>query len=317
MNVSRCKFFVNQDLKQVLTLTLTMRQKLLFIFPATVLIIFLTLYGSAENDYTKEEESKYEPAIRLIGHRLLLSARDTRSRVLPIKKLSKTEFQIEFENQLSLEPDSIFTIISKTREFASLPANYTANVFDCSKNEIVYSFAMFNIDSNNIVPCIGRTLPKNCYYINIKFLSSAAANKKYLLAGSLLLFTLLACLAYSYFRKKKNLAISEKEATVPDQNAIQIGKFNFYVDQRHLEIDGERIELTDKETKLLHIFASAPNEIIDRQNLQKEVWENEGVIVTRSLDVFISKLRKKLEKDPSVKLVNVHGKGYKLELHVI
>jgi len=43
------------------------------------------------------------------------------------------------------------------------------------------------------------------------------------------------------------------------------------------------------------------------------VWENEGVIVTRSLDVFISRLRKKLEKDPNVRLTNVHGKGYKLE----
>jgi DNA-binding response OmpR family regulator len=161
---------------------------------------------------------------------------------------------------------------------------------------------------------MGRTLPKNCYYINIKFLTSAASNKKFILAGALLFFMLLAYLAYSYFKKKKSLANSEKEATLPDQNAIQIGKFNFYFDQRHLEIHRERIELTDKETKLLHIFASAPNEIIDRQDLQKEVWENEGVIVTRSLDVFISKLRKKLEKDPNVKLVNVHGKGYKLEL---
>ncbi|HZI54739.1 MAG TPA: winged helix-turn-helix domain-containing protein, partial [Chitinophagaceae bacterium] len=45
-----------------------------------------------------------------------------------------------------------------------------------------------------------------------------------------------------------------------------------------------------------------------------KVWENEGVIVTRSLDVFISKLRKKLERGSGVKLVNVHGKGYKLEI---
>ena len=55
------------------------------------------------------------------------------------------------------------------------------------------------------------------------------------------------------------------------------------------------------------------NTIIYREQLQKDVWENEGVIVTRSLDVFISKLRKKLEKDPAIRIVNVHGKGYKLE----
>ncbi|MEN0056487.1 MAG: helix-turn-helix domain-containing protein [Mucilaginibacter sp.] len=57
------------------------------------------------------------------------------------------------------------------------------------------------------------------------------------------------------------------------------------------------------------MFAQAPNEIIDRNRLQKEVWEDEGVIVGLSLDTFISKLRKKLENDPSVKLVSIHGKG--------
>jgi DNA-binding response OmpR family regulator len=44
------------------------------------------------------------------------------------------------------------------------------------------------------------------------------------------------------------------------------------------------------------------------------VWENESVLVGRSLDVFISKLRKKLEADPTIRIVNIHGKGYKLEV---
>jgi len=291
-----------------------MRHTLLFIFPATVLIVLLTVYGNTESNYTGTKDSNYQPALRLIGHKLLLSAGDTRSRVLPIKKLSETAFQIQFEDPLSLEPDSIFDIISRTVKFASLPAHYTANVFDCSKNEIVYSFAMADIDSNSIVPCLGRTLPKDCYYININFATSSGPNKTFIVTGGLVLLMLLAYLAYFFYKRKKKIPISESESTVAGKNEINIGKFIFHADQRHLEIDGERIELTDKETKLLHIFALAPNEIIDRQKLQKEVWENEGVIVTRSLDVFISKLRKKLEKDSNIKLVNVHGKGYKLEL---
>jgi DNA-binding response OmpR family regulator len=44
----------------------------------------------------------------------------------------------------------------------------------------------------------------------------------------------------------------------------------------------------------------------------KEVWEDEGVIVGRSLDMFVSKLRKKLQADPCISILNVHGKGYKL-----
>ena len=72
--------------------------------------------------------------------------------------------------------------------------------------------------------------------------------------------------------------------------------------------------LTTKESKILHILALQQNQIIDRDKLQKEVWENEGVIVGRSLDMFISKLRKKLEQDEQVKITNVHSRGYKLEV---
>ena len=95
---------------------------------------------------------------------------------------------------------------------------------------------------------------------------------------------------------------------------IRIGKYHFYSDKQYLTYNSEQIELTSKESKLLYIFASTPNEIIDRNRLQKEIWEDEGIIVGRSLDVFISKLRKKLENDSTVKLVNIHGKGYKLEI---
>jgi DNA-binding response OmpR family regulator len=73
-------------------------------------------------------------------------------------------------------------------------------------------------------------------------------------------------------------------------------------------------ELTAKENKLLLIFARSPNAVIERTRLQKEIWEDEGVIVGRSLDMFISKLRKKLETDPSIQLINIHGKGYRLEV---
>ena len=58
----------------------------------------------------------------------------------------------------------------------------------------------------------------------------------------------------------------------------------------------------------------SPNEAVERSRLQKEIWEDEGVIVGRSLDMFISKLRKKLEFDPNIKIVVIRGKGYKLEI---
>jgi DNA-binding response OmpR family regulator len=83
---------------------------------------------------------------------------------------------------------------------------------------------------------------------------------------------------------------------------------------RKLLMNGNTIDLTRTETRVLGIFALSPNEAIERSRLQKEIWEDEGVIVGRSLDMFISKLRKKMEIDPSIELVNIHGKGYRLEI---
>ena len=69
-----------------------------------------------------------------------------------------------------------------------------------------------------------------------------------------------------------------------------------------------------KEAKLLSIFATRQNDLISREELLKKVWEDDGVFTGRSLDMFISKLRKKLKNDPCVQITNVHGKGYKLEI---
>ena len=68
-------------------------------------------------------------------------------------------------------------------------------------------------------------------------------------------------------------------------------------------------------SELLTIFVGRPNQVIKRDELIKRVWEDHGVFVGRSLDTYISKLRKKIKEDPSLKLTNIHGVGYKLEVH--
>jgi hypothetical protein len=89
MNVKECKFFVIQALNSVIALT--MKLKSLFIFPIAAVIVFLTVYGSTGNGKNRVEETNYQTALRLIGHKLLLSAGDTKSRVMPVKQLSDDE----------------------------------------------------------------------------------------------------------------------------------------------------------------------------------------------------------------------------------
>lgn len=93
-----------------------------------------------------------------------------------------------------------------------------------------------------------------------------------------------------------------------------LGKFLFDVKSQHLLLGSEVITLTDKECRILELLNESFGELIPRETLMEKIWINEGVITGRSLDMFVSKLRKKLSSDPELKITNVHGKGYKLEI---
>ena len=113
---------------------------------------------------------------------------------------------------------------------------------------------------------------------------------------------------------------------VPEQNQNQpiikdplselaaIGKFSFDAKDQRLLLEGEAIPLTDKECMVLVLLHQNFGELIPRETLMQKVWIDEGVITGRSLDMFVSKLRKKLSSDPELSITNVHGKGYKLEI---
>ena len=72
------------------------------------------------------------------------------------------------------------------------------------------------------------------------------------------------------------------------------------------------IKLTTKESELLELLCRHKNEILERNYALKAIWIDDNYFNARSMDVYITKLRKYLKKDPSVKILNVHGKGYKL-----
>jgi hypothetical protein len=104
-------------------------------------------------------------------------------------------------------------------------------------------------------------------------------------------------------------AISKE--SVPELDAL--GKFLFNTKGQRLLLGSEVISLTDKECKVLELLHKNFGELIPRETLMQEVWINDGVITGRSLDMFISKLRKKLSVDPDLRITNIHGKGYRLE----
>jgi DNA-binding response OmpR family regulator len=83
----------------------------------------------------------------------------------------------------------------------------------------------------------------------------------------------------------------------------------------NLSFEDKIIELTSKEADLLFLLYSAANNTLERKVILNTVWGDEGDYVGRTLDVFISKLRKKLEADSNLKIVNIHGVGYKFVMN--
>ncbi|WP_354027975.1 winged helix-turn-helix domain-containing protein [Chitinophaga sp. OAE865] len=253
--------------------------------------------------------ARREVLLRRIGDELLTQSGDSKSRVLPVKKITKNEYQISFENELTFQPGSLVNITRRLLAQDPLSSDYVVTVLNSDKSGVVYGYAISKNQKDDIVACIGRKQPMARYIVNIKFKpTSLNTAKNGLLLGGL---PFLAFIGFIFFR------FTKPRRTLPDSQVtgtVSLGSMLFDEKNRKLIINGKTIDLTGTETRVLHIFASSPNETIERSRLQKEVWEDEGVIVGRSLDMFISKLRKKLEPDPNINIVVVRGKGYKLEI---
>lgn len=291
---------------------------LLLIAFISLICVAFSMTGSDNLDFARREI-----LLRRIGHEILLQSGDSVSRVLPVKNIAKNEYLISFENPISFQPDSL--VLTTRRLLANQPLanDYVVNVLNCANSSVAYGFAISNNKKDDIVACLGRKQPTACYMIHIKFKPAGIITAKngYLL-GSL---ALLAVMGFIFLRPAKprsvlpenQPAITEHHPTGfqnPSTSMFILGSMSFDVEKRKLMINEKTIELTKTETRVLRIFALTPNEAIERSRLQKEIWEDEGVIVGRSLDMFISKLRKKLEADPTIKIAVIRGKGYKLEI---
>lgn len=114
---------------------------------------------------------------------------------------------------------------------------------------------------------------------------------------------------FVYFRKKKTATTSPINSV--DSETVLVGDTPF--DQKNMTLlcGNEKIELSSKESDLLSLLYANVNKTIEREYILKVVWGDEGDYIGRTLDVFVSKLRKKLESDPRVKIVNIRGIGYK------
>ena len=285
-----------------------MKNQRVYISPFLLLFVigFYSFYPQKNESQNLTESIKI--VLREVGNQLLLKNGDSTSLILPIKKISENKFDISFEKELEIEPENL-VIILKTN-LVKIPSlkNYRVEVVQCIDKEIAYSYEVNELSEKTIIPCIGRILPKKCYRIQILFLNEVYPIKNNALFY-ITIIILITVLIFIFFRNK-----NEKPIEKNDILKTTLGSFIFYPEQNKLIQKTREISLSKKECELLIIFTKNANKVVKRDELTKKVWEDKGVIVGRSLDTYISKLRKKLQEDKAIKIINIHGVGYKLEI---
>jgi DNA-binding response OmpR family regulator len=99
---------------------------------------------------------------------------------------------------------------------------------------------------------------------------------------------------------------------IKENSLYKIGRFQFNAQKQLLTIDDKQQKLTTKESELLNLLCAHRNEVLLRDYALKTVWTEDTYFNARSMDVYITKLRKLLKADDSIEIINIHGKGYKL-----
>ena len=97
-----------------------------------------------------------------------------------------------------------------------------------------------------------------------------------------------------------------------EQQVYKFGNMTFDTQKQILTIDDNQTKLTTKESELLTLLCAHNNEILERNHALKQIWEEDTYFNARSMDVYITKLRKLLRPEPNIEIINIHGKGYKL-----
>jgi DNA-binding winged helix-turn-helix (wHTH) protein len=285
-----------------------MNQRKIYFYGSLCLAILSTviLLTSDKKDETFSELVKI--ALRDVGNKLLLANQDSTSLILPVQKVEESKFQLSFERELTIFPDTLVKVVQQSFQKANLPSHYQLEVKQCKDLEVAYSFLQNANVEKSIVPCSGRNIPQKCYTIEVRFLEKTATSSSKIFWIVIMSLSILS--AFVFFPKRKKT----KQSHTKIEDGIPLGKFQFYPEESKLLLVSNEISLSKKEVELLSLFIENPNKIIKREELSKKVWEDHGVFVGRSLDTYISKLRKKLSDDESIKLTNVHGIGYVLEI---
>lgn len=300
---------------------------------------------------SNKEEQHILVSMRMIGHQILLYSGDSNSRILPIEKVDnryRIQFESGFEFDPKELSSTIDRLVKETKIANSylvevercnteqvvysyeIGDSMTPDLIPCrgrTQPKACYVIFITLLSKYNPLTSIVRPSSAKSASLQSKDVTafnpsenssplekkeSSSQSKKQLSysmialpIGSLFAFIGL----FVYFRKRRQIPNTANHLN--DSDIVLVGDSQFDKKNMTLLVGKEKIELSSKESDLLSLLYSNENKTLEREYILKIVWGDEGDYIGRTLDVFISKLRKKLEADSRVKIVNIRGIGYK------
>ena len=274
------------------------------------LLLVGQIFESENSEIDKKRFSeKVNLALRQTGDQLLRIQCDETSTIPPIREISENEFVLKIESALNY--DTLPWVLAEALTSFGIEEEYGVTIKDCNSDTLLlgYNFSAFRQGS---VACKGREYVASCSFISLVFWNKkTAAGTNYSSILGFLLIGLTLFLQFFFYKKRKK---ETPPPTLKNNSFLKVGNSEFDFSNQTISVNGKKKSLTFRENKLLLFFANNQNQVLEREKIMSNVWEDEGVIVGRSLDVFVSRLRKILKEDESVQLKNVHGVGYRMEV---
>lgn len=255
---------------------------------------------------------KVNLALRRTAHYLLTETGDTSSRIAPVTQEDAHTWLLQLEHTFNY--DRLPVLLQQSLEVHGIREDYDVAVLNCSDGALELGYNFGDYKQNNSAPCGGRAMTLNCYNLQVRFIPPPPKPVNNVLGWILAVGGVLTGIFFTTRRKRTTPDTPAPETDVAaDSNHVIFGNSRLDPGNQTLISGTSRHTLTYREAKLLHLFASHPNQLLERDFILQSVWQDEGIIVGRSVDVFVSRLRKLLRDDPSVRIVAVHGVGYRLE----
>lgn len=282
-----------------------------------LLVVQIVWKSTASSHTTRSySDEKVNLALRRTAHLLLREAGDSTSKIPPVHKIESGQWLLRLEHPFIYE--RLPELLQESFEMHDIQEYYNVMVLHCDDGELTLGYSSREREKNGNAgeACLGREREDACCDLKVSFpdLIAEEPDFQYFEWLTALITGALAALLLQFFIRKKKAVVPVADVSTDTGDQIVFGNSKLDMTNQILHSGSNNHKLTYREAKLLHLFASRPNQLLERQFILENVWADEGILVGRSVDVFVSRLRKLLRDDTSVTIAAVHGVGYRLEV---